>query len=330
MGLWDELDSESDEQAAAPPLPSTPPQAAPAPAPTAGSSSTAKMSIAARMGLVPPSQRHVLAAVQPALQAPPPSLAPTPAPAPAPIDTPAELVFSLDEILAGQQKRSLEAAGYMGPAKAAVCVSGPGPPRPSGSDGEEEANLTEEEGEEENEAEEHVAADEIDEVDDDADADVCWPKLIANACSPRVAVDLGARPRPVDGSVYSDAAYLNANVNQFLRGYQREGVQWMWKQYAADKGGVLGDEMGLGKVPTANRSLRRVVAPAGRPPPIHLPPARPARPRASALSDRRPVFDPRRPYKSLASSLRYSIRARRATTATGASRSQMPTAVRRS
>ena len=36
---------------------------------------------------------------------------------------------------------------------------------------------------------------------------------------------------------------MNANVNQYLRSYQREGVEWLWKQYAAGKGGILGDEM---------------------------------------------------------------------------------------
>ncbi|KAL8293046.1 hypothetical protein RQP46_000740 [Phenoliferia psychrophenolica] len=36
-------------------------------------------------------------------------------------------------------------------------------------------------------------------------------------------------------------------INRFLRSYQREGVDFMYRQYAAGKGGILGDDMGLGK-----------------------------------------------------------------------------------
>ena len=42
----------------------------------------------------------------------------------------------------------------------------------------------------------------------------------------------------------SAQAYVPASVNQYLRQYQKEGVQFLWRQYAADKGGLLGDEMG--------------------------------------------------------------------------------------
>ena len=40
---------------------------------------------------------------------------------------------------------------------------------------------------------------------------------------------------------------MNANVAQHLREYQKEGVRWLWGQYARGVGGLLGDEMGLGK-----------------------------------------------------------------------------------
>ncbi|KAF6750783.1 P-loop containing nucleoside triphosphate hydrolase protein [Ephemerocybe angulata] len=38
-----------------------------------------------------------------------------------------------------------------------------------------------------------------------------------------------------------------ASINTYLRGYQREGVQFLYNRYAANEGGLLGDDMGLGK-----------------------------------------------------------------------------------
>ncbi|KAJ3572782.1 hypothetical protein NP233_g2852 [Leucocoprinus birnbaumii] len=36
-----------------------------------------------------------------------------------------------------------------------------------------------------------------------------------------------------------------ATINTYLRDYQREGVKFFWKQYQEDRGGLLGDDMGL-------------------------------------------------------------------------------------
>ena len=38
-----------------------------------------------------------------------------------------------------------------------------------------------------------------------------------------------------------------ASINKYLRCYQREGIQFLFRQYAQDKGGILADDMGLGK-----------------------------------------------------------------------------------
>ena len=38
-----------------------------------------------------------------------------------------------------------------------------------------------------------------------------------------------------------------ANINRFLRSYQRDGVRFLFRQYAQNKGGILADDMGLGK-----------------------------------------------------------------------------------
>eukprot|EP00966_Prymnesium_polylepis_P142951 3299990-Prymnesium_polylepis.1 len=100
------------------------------------------------------------------------------------------------------------------------------------------------EAEAEEEEAEDLELDEYDEYDDDDDQ---WPKLSCAPHGPREDVALGPRPRRADGSLYSAEAVLPGSIAQHLRTYQREGVEWMWAQYAKDKGGILGDEMGLGK-----------------------------------------------------------------------------------
>lgn len=41
--------------------------------------------------------------------------------------------------------------------------------------------------------------------------------------------------------------HVPASINRYLRGYQREGVQFLFRQYAKGEGGILADDMGLGK-----------------------------------------------------------------------------------
>ena len=45
----------------------------------------------------------------------------------------------------------------------------------------------------------------------------------------------------------STGLYLPAYVHAQLYDYQIKGLQWMWKCHQAGTGGILGDEMGLGK-----------------------------------------------------------------------------------
>ncbi|XP_019633398.1 PREDICTED: DNA excision repair protein ERCC-6-like 2 [Branchiostoma belcheri] len=40
---------------------------------------------------------------------------------------------------------------------------------------------------------------------------------------------------------------IPATINRYLRDYQREGVQFLYRQYEAGMGAILGDDMGLGK-----------------------------------------------------------------------------------
>ena len=38
-----------------------------------------------------------------------------------------------------------------------------------------------------------------------------------------------------------------ASINKYLRSYQRDGIRFLFRQYAQKKGGILADDMGLGK-----------------------------------------------------------------------------------
>ena len=54
-----------------------------------------------------------------------------------------------------------------------------------------------------------------------------------------------------------------ASINRFLRSYQREGVKFLFRQYARDKGGVLADDMGLGKTVQTIAFLAAVLGKTG-------------------------------------------------------------------
>ncbi|BGP19952.1 hypothetical protein JCM10213_006729 [Rhodosporidiobolus nylandii] len=45
----------------------------------------------------------------------------------------------------------------------------------------------------------------------------------------------------------TDPAQIPAPINKFLRPYQREGAEFLYKQFGEGTGGILGDDMGLGK-----------------------------------------------------------------------------------
>ncbi|KAG6868651.1 hypothetical protein C0993_012456 [Termitomyces sp. T159_Od127] len=69
--------------------------------------------------------------------------------------------------------------------------------------------------------------------------------------------DLRLKPRPgfplrgdqtLRGPLYLDAekkVAIPAAINTYLRDYQRDGVQFFYRQYAEGRGGLLGDDMGL-------------------------------------------------------------------------------------
>ena len=111
-------------------------------------------------------------------------------------------------------------------------------------DADEDA-LTEE-GEEEDDDDDDMRFEDKKEEEEEDESIDSWPRL-NDPRAPKVDVDLGRRPRAVEGSQYPSTATLPGEVAQFLRPYQLDGVKFMWGQYAQDKGGVLGDEMGLGK-----------------------------------------------------------------------------------
>ena len=98
------------------------------------------------------------------------------------------------------------------------------------------------------------AATAIEEEDDDDIVE--WPCFDGDGWAPKEPHPLGPRPKPVEGqpsprprrprrappaapiaprsaragSIYPAEAFIPASVNKHLRPYQREGVEWMWKQ----------------------------------------------------------------------------------------------------
>ena len=117
----------------------------------------------------------------------------------------------------------------------------------------------------EEEGEEGEIEDEIEEVEEEELAQGVeeWPKLTCEPRHPHVDFPLGPRPRHRPTSIYPPTAQIAANLNRHLRSYQREGVEWMWRQYAADRGGVLGDEMGLGKTVQVAALLSAIMGKSG-------------------------------------------------------------------
>lgn len=44
-------------------------------------------------------------------------------------------------------------------------------------------------------------------------------------------------------------------LNQYLRDYQREGIQFLYDYYREGEGAVFGDDMGLGKIVQVSNSI---------------------------------------------------------------------------
>eukprot|EP00321_Phaeocystis_globosa_P000207 CAMPEP_0118825914 /NCGR_PEP_ID=MMETSP1162-20130426/11609_1 /TAXON_ID=33656 /ORGANISM="Phaeocystis Sp, Strain CCMP2710" /LENGTH=899 /DNA_ID=CAMNT_0006756611 /DNA_START=21 /DNA_END=2716 /DNA_ORIENTATION=- len=100
-------------------------------------------------------------------------------------------------------------------------------------------------GEEDEDDDEAEATEAIEQEEDDGILE--WPRFDGDGWGPKEPHPLGPRPDHVEGSIYPAEAFIPASVNKHLRPYQREGVEWMWNQYARGRGGLLGDDMGLGK-----------------------------------------------------------------------------------
>ncbi|EDV23386.1 uncharacterized protein TRIADDRAFT_11949, partial [Trichoplax adhaerens] len=51
----------------------------------------------------------------------------------------------------------------------------------------------------------------------------------------------------LSGATEATTIQIPANINRYLREYQREGIQFLYNNYKANRGSILGDDMGLGK-----------------------------------------------------------------------------------
>jgi SNF2 family DNA or RNA helicase len=63
---------------------------------------------------------------------------------------------------------------------------------------------------------------------------------------PFVEADVSSSPSLPSSTSHS----VPASINKFLRDYQRDGVQFFYARYCENRGGILGDDMGLGPHPT--------------------------------------------------------------------------------
>ncbi|KDE05890.1 hypothetical protein MVLG_03703 [Microbotryum lychnidis-dioicae p1A1 Lamole] len=70
-------------------------------------------------------------------------------------------------------------------------------------------------------------------------------KRIVKGCRPRF--DASPQQLEIGDHILSPRHRIPAPINRFLRHYQREGIEFLYKQYSAGMGGILGDDMGLGK-----------------------------------------------------------------------------------
>ena len=61
------------------------------------------------------------------------------------------------------------------------------------------------------------------------------------------------RPRLLSPPDTTPTVQIPAVINQYLRGYQREGVAFLYNCYRSNAGGMLCDDMGLGKTVQVGR-----------------------------------------------------------------------------
>ena len=66
---------------------------------------------------------------------------------------------------------------------------------------------------------------------------------------PRPNFELISSQPPVGPFILDSSCGIQVNpaINQWLRDYQREGVQFFYDRYKEGRGGILGDDMGLGQ-----------------------------------------------------------------------------------
>ena len=63
----------------------------------------------------------------------------------------------------------------------------------------------------------------------------------------------GGQTSLAEAPVDAETLTVPASAAQYLRGYQKDGIKWLYQQYIRNLGGVLGDDMGASRV---NRGYR--------------------------------------------------------------------------
>ncbi|KAK0236808.1 hypothetical protein EDD85DRAFT_1006876 [Armillaria nabsnona] len=85
-------------------------------------------------------------------------------------------------------------------------------------------------------------------TEDDSDMDN-EPMMISPHLKPRPGFPLASGQKPQGPLVLDEAKEIKvpATINTYLREYQRDGIKFFYRQYSVGRGGLLGDDMGLGK-----------------------------------------------------------------------------------
>ncbi|KAJ1586232.1 hypothetical protein NDA14_000907 [Ustilago hordei] len=89
-------------------------------------------------------------------------------------------------------------------------------------------------------------------------------KTIDDLQGQRPAFPVPAELRDTDPLELAPGFAVPASINRFLRSYQRDGVRFLYRSYAENRGALLGDDMGLGKTIQVIAFLSAIMRKTGR------------------------------------------------------------------
>jgi SNF2 family DNA or RNA helicase len=76
---------------------------------------------------------------------------------------------------------------------------------------------------------------------------IAFPELDSDNTTERPSFDT-TPPSPKEDLLLASGGIIPAPISQWLRSYQVEGVNFMYRLWKEGRGGILGDDMGLGSI----------------------------------------------------------------------------------